>query len=136
MHGAAIRITARDCQMFNFLRPNTPRVERIAPTEAVARAARGELTLIDVRELAELKSSGKAKGALHMPLSLVGVKGNPKAPDCPAELSVDKPVAVYCASGGRSGMAAGALLQHGYKTVYNLGGLSDWVAGGGAVERV
>ena len=33
--------------MFSFLRPFGPKVKRIAPAEAVARAERGELTILD-----------------------------------------------------------------------------------------
>ena len=54
--------------MFSFLRPAGPKVKRIAPAEAVARADRGEMTVIDVRELSELKSTGKARGAVHVPV--------------------------------------------------------------------
>lgn len=122
--------------MMNFLRPSGPRVAQISASEAITQAAKGALTVIDVRELAELKSSGKAKGALHVPLSLIGVKCDPSAPDLPKGMSLDKPVAVYCASGGRSGMAAGTLLKLGYQTVYNLGGFSDWVSAGGVTEKV
>ena len=42
-------------------------------------------------------------------------------------------MALYCASGARSGMAAGQMLQMGYREVYNLGGIAHWRAGGGAV---
>ena len=41
------------------------------------------------------------------------------------EISKDKPVVVYCASGGRSATAARMLLQAGYTDVVNAGGLGD-----------
>lgn len=121
--------------MFKFLRPGGARPAQITPTEAVARASKGELVVIDVREVAEVRASGKAKGALVIPSGLVGIKCDPSAPDCPKGLSLYTPVALYCASGARSGMAAAALQKLGYKTVYNLGGFADWKAGGGAVEK-
>ena len=46
-----------------------------------------------------------------------------------------KPVCVYCASGGRSGRAAQMLQQMGYDQVHNVGGLGDWIAGGGQVVK-
>ena len=122
--------------MLSFLRPSGPRVEAIAPAEAIARAAKGELTLIDVREVGEVKASGKAKGALHIPMMLIQSKTDPRSPELAKGLSVDKPVALYCASGGRSGMAAGMLLKQGYAKVYNLGGFGGWQAAGGQVERI
>ena len=90
--------------MFNFLRPGSARPAQITPTEAAARASKGELVVIDVREVAEVRASGKAKGALVIPSGLVGIKCDPSAPDCPKGLSLDTPVALYCASGARSGM--------------------------------
>ncbi|MDF2142694.1 rhodanese-like domain-containing protein [Paenirhodobacter sp. CAU 1674] len=124
--------------MFNFLRPSAPggaRVERINPKDAVAKVAAGEITLIDVRDGMELRASGKAAGALHVPLMALKMKCDPASPECLKDLSLDKPVAVYCASGARSQGAGQMLLQMGYKTVYNLGGLYDWHAAGGAIER-
>ena len=99
--------------------------------EVADQVARGQMLLIDVREVAEAKASGVAQGAKLIPLSLLGLKADPKQPDC--ELPHGLPVAVYCASGGRSGMAADVLARLGYGPVYNLGGLRDWAAGGGAV---
>lgn len=119
--------------MLNFLKnPRSTRAPTVA--EIAERVAREEMILVDVRELAEVRASGKAKGALHIPLSLMGLRADPSHPDC--QLAWDKPVALYCASGGRSGMAAQTLSRLGYAEVHNIGGFGDWVAGGGQVERV
>lgn len=124
--------------MLNFLRPSATagnRVGRIAPKDAVRMAGAGELVVIDVRDGNELRASGKAAGALHVPLMALRMKCDPASPECLPDLARDKPIALYCASGARSAGAAQMLLQLGYTTVYNLGGLYDWHAGGGAVER-
>ncbi|MBW3562311.1 MAG: hypothetical protein KY437_07420, partial [Actinobacteria bacterium] len=43
---------------------------------------------------------------------------------------------LYCASGGRSALAAAMLRQMGYRDVAHLdGGLTAWEADGRAVER-
>ncbi len=43
------------------------------------------------------------------------------------KLDKSKPVAVYCAAGGRSGKASAMLTQMGFKTVYDLeGGMTAW----------
>ena len=121
--------------MFPFRKPTGPRVERIAPTDAVARHRAGALTVIDVRDISELRNSGKADGAVHVPLMRLADKADPRHPDHDAALRPDHPVAVYCASGARSQMAGEMLLRMGYEKVYNIGGLGDWRAGGGAVAR-
>ncbi|GHC15912.1 hypothetical protein GCM10007291_12750 [Gemmobacter nanjingensis] len=123
-------------RMFSFLKPSAHRCKPIAPADAVARAARGDLVLIDVRDISELKSSGKARGAVHVPLMALQSRMAPGAADLPKGVALDTPICLYCASGGRSGMAADTLLGMGYTEVYNLGGLGHWQAGGGAIERV
>lgn len=108
---------------------------RMAASEAVARTKDKTIVLVDVRDGAEVAASGKAAGALHIPLAILRMKCDPASPECLAELSVETPVALYCASGGRSQMAAQMLAGLGYVEVYNIGGLGDWQAAGGAVTR-
>ncbi len=102
-------------------------------TDCIARAARGEITLLDVRELAEVQASGLAQGAIHISLGLLPLKADPKAPDFDARLT-GKPVAVYCAAGARAGRAVQFLQAQGIEA-QNIGGFGDWVAAGGPVQR-
>lgn len=108
--------------------------KRISPADAVAKTAKGEVTLIDVREASEW-AMGHAAGAVHVPLGLVRVKLDPNAPDRPKGLGLDSPIVVYCAAGGRSAQAQALLTSMGYTDVANLGGLGDWQSGGGKVTR-
>jgi rhodanese-related sulfurtransferase len=121
----------RSIPMFNFRKP----APRLSAADAVARAKAGELTLIDVRDTGELAASGRAEGALHVPLMLLRMKCDPASPECLAELSTDRPVALYCATGARSQMATQMLAAMGYREVHNIGGLYDWRAAGGAITR-
>lgn len=118
--------------MLSFLRSPAPAALSVQDVEN--RLTKGDLILVDVREVAEVKASGKAKGAINIPLSVLGLKANPAMGDC--QLNPHKGVAVYCASGGRSAMAAQSLAQLGYAEVHNLGGFGDWVRAGGQVERI
>lgn len=121
--------------MFGLTRPDAPRVERIAPADAVALVAAGTAVLLDVREDEEIAQTGLADGALHVPLAAVMQVCPPDSPDHPDQMALDRPVVVYCAAGGRAGHAGEALVAMGYTRVYNLGGLTDWRAGGGKVIR-
>lgn len=116
--------------MFSLFRSSTPAGQPSVP-EVAAGVAQNRMLLIDVREIAEVRASGKAEGALVIPLSVLPLKADPQQPD-PA-LKTGVPVAVYCASGARSGRAAQILTGLGYGPVSNLGGLGDWKAGGGKV---
>ena len=124
--------------MFNFLRPSGGHgghVEKITAKEAVAQAKAGKLIVIDVREGMEVKTSGKAKDALHVPLAALKMKCDPASPEKLPELDPSKPVALYCASGARSAGAAQMLAQMGYEKVFNIGGLYDWHSAGGEITR-
>ncbi len=102
--------------------------------EVIARAARGEILLLDVRERAELLASGTAKGALHIPLALLPLRADPKAPDFEKAFTT-KPIAVFCAAGARAGQAAQLLSSLGHQA-WNIGGFAQWAAAGGPVVRV
>lgn len=102
--------------------------------DVIKGAASGALTVIDVRETGEVLASGQAKGALHIPLGLLPMKADPKSPDFDARIAQDKPIAVYCAVGGRAGMAAQTLQRFGYE-VMNIGGFGDWASAGGPIAR-
>lgn len=105
---------------------------RLSPADISGHLARDEMILLDVRELAEVKASGKAKGAKVIPMALLPLKADPSSPDCVLDLA--KPVAVYCAAGGRATMAAQLLARLGYGPVHMIGGLGDWAAAGGQIE--
>lgn len=117
--------------MFKIFGSSAP---RFTAADAVALATKGEITLLDVREAGEIAASGTAKGGVHIPLSLVPLKANAQGPDHDKRLDPAKPVAVFCAVGGRAGQAAQQLARMGY-TAHNIGGFGDWVSAGGAVQR-
>lgn len=91
--------------------------------EASFRKMPGAL-LIDVREREEY-AEGHLLGSINLPLGSIDRAGEIVA-------SADTPVFVYCRSGARSSLAAGALLAAGYRKVFNIGGIIDY---GGRLER-
>lgn len=103
-------------------------------TEAVQKLANGLMTVIDVREHAEVSATGKAAGAIHIPLMRLADMADPRHPDFHPALKDCGEIGVYCASGGRSQNAEMILRKLGYDNVLNLGGLSHWQQAGGPVE--
>lgn len=78
----------------------------------------GNYALVDVREEMELMMDGKLDDAINIPLGQV--------PDREEEiLSIDKPVILFCRSGGRSSKALEYLTNAGLKEGYNGGGYLD-----------
>lgn len=122
--------------MLNFMTGRqASQPQRLNPKDIVKMAAEGAITVIDVRDHNELAMSGKAKGALHIPLAVLRFQADPSNPDFHPELDTSKPVALYCASGARSSMAAQMLTSLGYAEVHNVGGLGHWQMAGGEIER-
>ena len=110
-------------------------VPRITPSEAKAMAADPRVLIVDVRDAAEVKASGKAKGALHVSRGLIEFRADPESPMHDAAFDRAKTIILYCASGGRSALSGKALKDLGYADVYNLGAFKDWAESGGAVEK-
>lgn len=117
--------------MFGLTRKN-----KLSPTDAVQGARDGSVTVIDVREHGEVAMSGKAAGALHIPLIRLRDMADPRHPDFDTSLSPEAKIAVYCASGARSFSAARQLRKLGYCDVHNIGGLGHWVKAGGTIEAL
>ena len=110
-------------------------VPKITPDQARDMIAKGNVLVIDVRDAPEVQASGKVKGALHISRGMLEFRADPELPSHDKTLVKDKPVIVYCASGGRSALAGKMLQDLGYKEVYNLGGFKDWADAGGDVEK-
>jgi len=104
--------------------------------EAIDGTKDGSVTVIDVRDHNELASSGKAAGALHIPMTRFRDMIDSRHPDFHPGLKDAKRIALYCASGARSQMAAMTMRQMGFEDVNNVGGFGHWVQAGGPVERV
>ena len=123
--------------MMNFMMGRSPAntAPGLSPQDIVAKSAEGAVTVIDVRDHNEIAMSGIAKGALHIPLSILRMQADPSSPDFHPDLSTDKTIAIYCASGARSGMAVRLFQSLGYNDVHNLGGLGHWQMAGGEIVR-
>ena len=117
--------------MFGFSFKN-----KLSPAEAVEGSRDGSITVIDVREHGEVANSGKAAGALHIPLVRLRDMADPRHPDFDKNLKQETKIAVYCATGARSFSAARMLRQLGYDDVHNIGGLGHWVQAGGTIEAL
>ncbi len=125
--------------MFNFFNNLMSSGAAVNPADAVQAVAEKRALVIDVREEAEVRQSGKAKGALNLPLGRLHLMADPNSGHFDKSLAAAKkaghPLYLYCASGARSGRAAGILRGHGFENVHNLGSLHAWAQGGGQVVR-
>ena len=105
-------------------------VENLAPGQA-AEEARAGAVLVDLREPAELERDGMIEGAVHAPRGMLEFYADPQSPYHREELAPGRRTILYCASGGRSALAARTLAELGYGDVAHLdGGIKAWRADG------
>ena len=110
-------------------------VPRISADEAKGLVGRPDVLFLDVREPAEVATSGKVPGALAIPRGLVEFRADPASALHDAAFDRAKTVVAYCASGGRSALVLKTLKEMGYENVRNLGGFKGWLDAGGEVEK-
>lgn len=111
-------------------------VPKVSFEEAAALLGRDDVLVVDVRDAPELQSTGKIPGAMHVTRGMIEFRADPESPYHEKAFCRDKTVLLYCASGGRSALAGKSLQDLGYCDVRNLGAIKDWIASGGAVEKV
>jgi len=92
-----------------------------------------DVMFVDVREGQE-RERGHIPGSVHVPRGFLEFMADPESPMHKPNLSEDKTLVLYCASGGRSALAAKTLQDMGYLKVCSLvGGLAAWQEAGGPV---
>ncbi|PLP58807.1 rhodanese [Mesorhizobium loti] len=109
-------------------------VAKITADEARKLIAGENALVVDVRDAPEVLASGKVKGAVNISRGMLEFRADADTPYHNAELRKDRPIILYCASGGRSALSGRVLKDMGYQKVYNLGGFKDWAEGGGEIE--
>ena len=110
-------------------------VPKVTPAQAREMMAKGNTLVVDVRDAPELEKSGKVAGAVHHSRGMLEFRADPESPYYDKSFARDKPIIIYCASGGRSALAGKVLKDMGYGQVYNMGAFKDWADSGGAVEK-
>ncbi len=110
-------------------------VPKIDAATARARMAADDALVVDVRDAPEVEKTGRVAGAHHVSRGMLEFRADPDSPYHDKNFRKDRPVIVYCASGGRSALAGKVLKDMGYQQVFNLGAFKDWADGGGEVDR-
>jgi rhodanese-related sulfurtransferase len=112
-------------------------IETVSVAEAKALLGREDVVFIDLRDIRELQREGKIPGATHVPRGLLEFWIDPESPYHKPLFRESKRFIFYCNLGWRSALAAQVAQVMGLEQVCHLqGGLTAWVAAGGAVEAV
>ncbi|WP_420862154.1 rhodanese-like domain-containing protein [Algirhabdus cladophorae] len=90
---------------------------------------------VDLRDGTEQAKTGMIPGAVASSRGMMEFHIDPDSPGHKPEFNQDKTYVFYCASGGRSALAATVAIDMGLTPVVNLsGGVAAWIKGGGALE--
>lgn len=105
-------------------------VQGLTPSDVAAESAAGAM-VVDLREPAELHKEGMIEGAVHAARGMLEFWADPAGPYHRPEFDPARRTILYCASGGRSALAAETLGRLGYTDVAHLdGGLKAWKEAG------
>jgi rhodanese-related sulfurtransferase len=110
-------------------------ITTISVAEAAAQVGTVDTIFVDLRGDAELASTGIIPGAVHVRRGMLEFVIDPTSPYYNPVFGADKTFIFYCASGGRSALAAQRAQEMGLKWVAHIGGgLNAWKEAGYALD--
>jgi len=121
--------------MKDFVAAAKAKVDEVS-TEDVASTPEGSVLLLDVREPGEYQA-GCLPGAINVPRGVLEVKADPEMPPHDIRLTdCEQPIIAYCATGGRSLLAAATLQEMGFTNIKSMaGGFGAWQQEGREIVR-
>ncbi len=110
-------------------------IETVSVADAMYLLEEDDVYFVDIRETVERQQAGTIAGAIHAPRGFLEFIADPEGPMHMPEFSGGKRLILFCASGGRSTLAAKTLRDMGIEDVAHLaGGFVAWSEADGPVE--
>ncbi len=111
-------------------------IETTSVQDALGLVGDSNVAFIDIRETVERQQTGSVQGAVHAPRGLLEFIADPEGPMHNDVFASGKKLLLFCASGGRSALAAKTLQDMGLDNVAHIaGGYAAWREAGGPVEE-
>jgi len=109
-------------------------VTKLTTEEAVALHGKGGV-FIDVRDSADISTTGTIAGAVRIPRGFIEFAADEATPFHNKSLKKSAELYLICGAGGQAALAGKTLTEMGYESVTNIGGFADWKDAGGPVEK-
>ena len=110
-------------------------VDTISVEDGIALVDDADVVILDVRETVDRQQSGAIRGSVHAARGFLEFHADPDHPKFEPAILEDKRLVLYCATGGRSALAAKTLKDMGYPRVCHIaGGFGAWTKAGGPTD--
>ncbi|MFQ6554242.1 rhodanese-like domain-containing protein [Aestuariibius insulae] len=109
-------------------------VPRLSTEEAIAIHAKDAGTFIDVRDSADIAKSGTIAGAQRIPRGFLEFAADPDLGFHNPALDRQADLYLVCGKGGQAALAGKTLMDLGFTSVTNVGGVGSWKEAGGPME--
>ena len=101
-------------------------ITSISAKEVKKMIEKGDITLIDIRDIRELWKEGTIKNSVHIPRGMIEFWLDPKSSYYKEKKISDiKKIGLFCALGMRSALATKSLKEMGFDNVVNIEGGFD-----------
>ena len=117
-----------------FLGEANELVQRLEPSDAIAKHGNDDVVIIDVRDGKAIDETGTIVGALRIPRGFIEFAADETTDFHNPAMQKDKEILVVCAAGGMAALTGRTLKEMGYERVYNIGGFGAWKEAGGPTE--
>lgn len=118
----------------DIVREAMAKVPAISVGEAMKLVGSSDHVFVDLRDGTEQAKTGIIEGAIPSSRGMMEFHIDPESPVHKPAFNQDKTYIFYCASGGRSAMAAQVAIEMGLSPVLNIsGGVGAWTKAGGAL---
>lgn len=111
-------------------------IDTVAVHDAIPMLGNEDVAIVDIRDGNERLQNGEIPGAVHAPRGLLEFLADPETALHKPVFSSGKKLLLFCATGGRSTLAAKTLMDMGFSEVAHIGGgFAAWEAAGGPVAK-
>ena len=112
------------------------RIENLSIEQLEGEVKRGDVQVLDLRDVRERKKLGFIPGSMHVPRGMLEFWLDPTSHYYSGKVDPMKRIIVYCAGGQRSALAADVLKSMGFPSVAHLEvGFNGWVEAGRPVDK-
>ena len=118
-----------------YLKEANALVEKIDVEMGIERHKSGKAIFIDVRDSADIASTGTIKGSLRIPRGFIEFAADESTPFHNKALSKDREIILVCGAGGMAALTGKTMIEMGYENVKNVGGIGDWIKAEGPIEK-